>query len=65
MSDFPHSNARRSDGISVRGLVIAVLVLVALAFAMALIGGANAPLPEDGVAQPAAVPPTPAPATNN
>lgn len=53
MSDYTNSNVSRSEGVSAKGLLIAVLVLVALIFGLSLIGG-GADGPEGAETAPAA-----------
>lgn len=65
MSDFSNSNTRRGDGVTARGLIIAILVLVALAFALAIFAGGASDTPDAGPAAPAAQTPEPAPINNN
>ena len=45
MSDYTTQNVSRSEGVSAKGLLVAVLVLVGLVFVLSLIGG-GADVPE-------------------
>ena len=60
MSDYSNPNIHRGQGISGRGLFIAVIVLVAFVFALAYLGASSVPegqtggeLGADGVITPA------------
>ncbi|SPH20780.1 hypothetical protein ASD8599_01521 [Ascidiaceihabitans donghaensis] len=50
MSDYTNSNISRSEGISAKGLLVAVLVLAAFIFVLSFIGSSTVPEGEEGAA---------------
>lgn len=48
MSDYTNPNLHRGSGVTGRGLLIAVAVLVALVFALAYLGASTVPDGENG-----------------
>lgn len=41
MSDYPNTNVHRGDGVSARGLLVAVAIIVAIIALLSLVGGAG------------------------
>ncbi|MEL6450834.1 MAG: hypothetical protein AAFQ19_06205 [Pseudomonadota bacterium] len=58
MSDYPNPNLHRSDGVSGRGLLIALGVIVAIIALLAVVGTSTAPTGDGAVSQDAIAPAT-------
>ncbi|MEP6066574.1 MAG: hypothetical protein ABJ246_12095 [Paracoccaceae bacterium] len=66
MADYPNTDIQRSDGVSGRGILISILVILAVLVGLAILGSNPAQVDPTGISStseqaPAAVDTTPAP----